>query len=37
MITLIGITTLYLLASELVKRFMFAQLTQADSRSRKRR
>jgi Mg2+-importing ATPase len=37
MLTLIGITTLYLLASELVKRFMFARLTQADSRSRKRR
>ncbi len=37
MLTLIGITTLYLLASELVKRLMFARLTQADSRSRKRR
>jgi Mg2+-importing ATPase len=37
MFTLIGITTLYLLASELLKRFMFARLTQADSRSRKRR
>jgi Mg2+-importing ATPase len=37
MLTLIGITTLYLLASELVKRFMFARLTQADSQSRKRR
>lgn len=37
MLTLIGITTLYLLASELVKRHMFARLSQADSRSRKRR
>lgn len=35
MLTLIGITTLYLLASELVKRLMFARLSQADSRSRK--
>lgn len=36
MLTLIGITTLYLLASELVKRLMFARLSHADSRSRKR-
>ena len=36
MLTLIGITTLYLLASELVKRLMFARLSQADSQSRKR-
>jgi Mg2+-importing ATPase len=37
MLTLIGITTLYLLASELLKRLMFARLSQADSQSRKRR
>jgi Mg2+-importing ATPase len=37
MITLIGITTLYLLASELMKRLLFARLSQPTSRSRRRR
>jgi Mg2+-importing ATPase len=36
MLTLIGITTLYLLASELVKRLMFARLTQPDLRHPRR-